>query len=177
MVDQKTFEAWAAQFQFIGGNRESREFSIVSFVTELNISKEEFTNAIHNFVQKAKENGSDIQPAYTNEEIQAIYGLQTQINEIFVSEYSILQNDTIYTPEWLYTHRVDEYQAEGLSPQEVRSKISFYEKIPFTPDAEEAFSQKLQAYTGQGLKTEASCPPVEVPSAPPVPAGTTPPPF
>lgn len=153
LAAEDNFDEWIRTFDFEGGTRDGEEFSIVTYVKEFGIAKDMVTAAIEENLAAARKNGIEnpVSPLST-EQINAIYGTQTEIDKVFLSEFSILLEGRIYTPEWLYTHSVSDYTTAGLTPQMVSDKLPIYKSIPFTVEAKEAFSEKLTAFTGVGLE-------------------------
>ena len=61
---------------------------------------------------------------YTQEMADALYSNdQNKINEVFVSPYAIFKNGEIYTPEWLDTHTLEEFNEVGITLEDIVNKI------------------------------------------------------
>jgi hypothetical protein len=87
---------------------------------------------------------------YTEEEIEAIANLDKDaLNELFVSDYCIIKDRSIYTPEWLYCHSLEDYVVAGISPDDVKSRISLYQELPYSVEGAEFFGEKLSEFTGE----------------------------
>lgn len=115
--------------------------NIYSFITEFNITREEAETALEYYL-----NDNYI----TYEHLDIIFSGDVElITKTFASDLSIAVGDRIYTPEWLYTHSIEEYRAAGITADDILSRVDSYRYILFTDEARQAFSEKLSAYTGE----------------------------
>ena len=56
--------------------------------------------------------------------VDALYSNdETRIKEAFVSPYAIFKNGEIYTPEWLDTHTLEEFNEVGITLEDIVNKI------------------------------------------------------
>ena len=119
--------------------------NIYSFITEFNITREEAETALEYYLNTPEEFEH-----ITYEHLDIIFSGNVElITKTFASEYSIVIGDRIYTPEWLYTHSIEEYKAAGITAEDILSRVKLYSSIFFTDEARQAFSEKLSAYTGE----------------------------
>ena len=60
----------------------------------------------------------------TQERVDALYSKdRSKIKEAFVSPYAIFKNGEIYTPEWLDTHTLEEFNEVGITLEDIVNKI------------------------------------------------------
>lgn len=124
--------------------------NIYSFITEFNITREEAETALEYYLNTAEEFEH-----ITYEHLDIIFSGDVElITKTFASDLSIAVGDRIYTPEWLYTHSIEEYRAAGITAEDILSKVDSYRYILFTDEARQAFSEKLSAYTGETVVIE-----------------------
>ena len=70
-----------------------------------------------------------------------------KINEHFANQSALVKDGKIYTPEWIYTHGIQDYAAEGLPIDLVEEKVNqFKDSIPFTNEAKKALEVKVSNY-------------------------------
>lgn len=119
--------------------------NIYAFITAFNITREEAETALEHYLNTPEEY-EHIQ----YEDLDIIYSGDIElITKTFASEASIVVGDRIYSPEWVYTHSPEEYEAAGITKKDILSKVEWYSRIMFTDEARLAFSEKLSAYTGE----------------------------
>lgn len=90
----------------------------------------------------------------TEEEIQVVYsGSVKQINETFASEYCIVVDGNIFTPEWLLNHPISEYKSNGITYEQLKEKFdgeyAHFLVLDGKDDYLEIFESKLQALKEQ----------------------------
>lgn len=124
--------------------------NIYAFITDFGITKEEAEEALKYYL-----NSDDPQIRITREEFDIIFSGDVElITKTFASEYSIVIGENIYSPEWVYFHSAEDYEAAGITPDMLAEKIEWYSKILFTDEARTAFSEKLSAYIGRTVVIE-----------------------
>lgn len=120
--------------------------NIYSFITEFSITKDEAETAIvyyldNNFI--------------SHEQLDIIYSDDKElITKTFASEYSIVIGENIYCPNWIYTHKTDDYAVAGITSDVIAEKASAYSNFYLTEEACVAFADKLSAYTGETISIE-----------------------
>ena len=141
LVPRDDFTAWINQHT--EKVRESEErippLTILEFVTEFDISKDQLLSVI----------AEDNDPSWTitREDVDVIYsGDMELINRTFINEYSVLHNNKIYTPEWLYEHTTAEYIEAGLSNDEVSYVMEKMKDLPFIAEAKKAIENKYRKF-------------------------------
>lgn len=106
---------------------------------EFDISKDQLLSVI----------AEDNDPSWTitREDVDVIYsGDMELINRTFINEYSVLHNNKIYTPEWLYEHTTAEYIEAGLSDDEVSYVMEKMKDLPFIAEAKKAIENKYRKF-------------------------------
>ena len=87
--------------------------------------------------------------AFTEEEIDLLLGEdQAKAMAHFASPSTIVIGEKGYSEKWMYDHTIEEYKAEGISPEMVAAVQPYYYNPLFVQEAADAFSQKLYEYTG-----------------------------
>jgi|LSQX01.2.fsa_nt_gb hypothetical protein len=125
-LDSKMVSEWVEQYEKEkkAGNLDTTYPPLVKFIKDCNIPQETCRKIMIKI--KANEENQGIRPQIhlTEEEIQVIYSWdKKKINEAFVSEYCILANGEIYTPEWLLNHPVSEYKNKGITHEQLNEKV------------------------------------------------------
>ena len=87
--------------------------------------------------------------AFTEEEIDLLLGDdQAAAMAHFASPSTIVTGEKGYSEKWMYDHEIEQWAAEGITPEMVISVQENYYNPLFTREAAKAFSQKLYYYTG-----------------------------
>lgn len=147
LLDKNKVNDWINQFD---SNAINERANIYYFLKDLNISKDTAVEWLKRENELDDELG--ISHSLTLDDINILYSDNEElIKENFVSEYTILSNGKIYTPEWIYTHSLKDYEAEEISFDLISSKLSLYEDIPFTSEALTALENKVNSYAKMGL--------------------------
>jgi len=146
------YEQWKAEIKETQSDRYDIENSInlYSFCKYFKISNEQLESFIEEQMQIDKENG--ITDSWDKNDLEIL--LSDDINKIrqhFISEYAILSNDKIYTPEWIYTHTIQAYEAEEIPSEFIEEKMELYKDIPFSAKALDALEKKLNSYLQMDL--------------------------
>ena len=86
--------------------------------------------------------------AFTDEEIDLLLGDDdAKAMACFASPSTIVIGNRGYSTKWMYDHSIEDYKAEGITPEMVMAVQSHYYNPLFTQEAADAFSKKLYAYT------------------------------
>lgn len=141
LVGEKEAQAWLNEyFASKKAGTESSELTVLRFIEHFDISKEELIKAVSD---------SDYPDGWIIDisDIEVIYsGNDDLIQQTFVNEYALLYNGVIYTPEWLYTHSLDDYAKEGLPIESVNACMEKMRELPFTHEAQNAIADKSTNY-------------------------------
>ena len=149
LVSQDDLNKWSEGFGGVHDIQTSLNdyVNLYSFMTYFNISNEEVTEFIYN-QNKVSESVSDLESKFTDDEIKVICTRdEKRIMVQFASEFSVINNGTVYSPQWIYTHSIDDYKKERIPSELILEKALMYDKIPFTSDAREALDAKINAYS------------------------------
>lgn len=145
LVDSDERTAWKDSLDFFNNPPSSLHeyLNVYSFIKYFNLSDEEVTNALTAYL-----NSSNPQVKITEQELDIIlHGTEAEVIDYFASDYSIVVDDKIYCPFWIYTHTPAAYEEAGITPEMLQQKLSLYATIPFEPAALEALNQKIDNYT------------------------------
>ena len=116
--------------------------NVYSFITSFDIAKDEAESALSVYLDS-----DDDQIRIAREEFDTVFsGDKSAVTKEFASDYSIVINDKVYCPNWIYTHSVSDYYEAGISAEEIDSKVTLYSVFGFTDEAREAFEDKLSVY-------------------------------
>lgn len=84
---------------------------------------------------------------YTDEEIEAIAsGDVEKCFNLFTYNASILKNDLIYTPAYIYNNSMDKLEEAGITAEEIAARTKLYSSFSLTDDQMTAFQNKLLKY-------------------------------
>lgn len=76
------------------------------------------------------------------------------VTEAFATEYAIVKGGKAYSPYWIYVHGIDDYEAAGLTPEELEHKLQYYASFRYSDSAREFFEKKLTEFivpAGDGI--------------------------
>ena len=86
--------------------------------------------------------------AFTEEEIGLLLGDdQAAVMAHFASPATIVMGEKGYCEKWMYDHTIEQWAAEGITPEMVIYAQEHYVNPLFTQEAAKAFSQKLYSFT------------------------------
>lgn len=124
--------------------------NVYSFITDFNITKEEAASALEDYIDSEYES-----VRITQDQFNILFSGDIElITKTFASEYSIVHDDNIYSPEWIYTHSQSDYEAAGINAEDLAEKVPMYANLNLTEAARAAFSDKLSSYTGVAINIE-----------------------
>lgn len=124
--------------------------NVYSFITSFNVTKEEAETALSVYL-----NSNDEQIRITKDEFDTIFsGNVAAISAAFASDYSIVVGQSVYCPNWIYTHTADDYAVAGITTNDIAEKASVYSTFNLTENACAAFENKLSAFTGEPISIE-----------------------
>lgn len=88
-------------------------------------------------------------PYATDEDIEILLSRDGRaVAAQFVNEASIVVEDRIYTPLWVYSHSVESYRSEGITPRQIVEKLPIYSVFPYDDVARRDFERRLSEFTG-----------------------------
>lgn len=127
----------------------SESVNVASFIKYFNITKEEFTNAVKSLNEfdmlsdEYKYSNADIEILFCNDEFK--------INKYFASDYCIVCDGYIYSPEWLYNHTLSEVTNTGITSEMIKEKIPYYENLPLIKTERDKFQELLSNIVGENI--------------------------
>ena len=81
------------------------------------------------------------------DELEAILsGNETAMLQDFANYSTIVIGAQYYTPEWMYTHSIEDYRTAGITPEMVQERSCEMLLEEFTEEARAAFAAKLRYY-------------------------------
>lgn len=132
--------------------------NLYSFMVHFNIPAEDVCAALQDFnkmqEQWRDERGIPINSStyYTEDDLEALKSENMEtITNYFASTYSIVVDDNIYSPNWIYYHTVDDYAVCGITADDIKDHISQYSNINFESNALSAFESKISNYIGESI--------------------------
>lgn len=126
--------------------------NIYSFMVYFSLSADDVCNALEKsnafFEQWLNEGLTGVQTAiFTDEELDVLRtGDKEAIAAQFASDYSIVVENKIYSPNWVYYHTAEDYAACGITAEMLEEAAPKYAAINFTAEAQEALENKLSDY-------------------------------
>ena len=127
MLGADTVSEWCDRYDAAqkAGTADDDSPMLVQFIRDRQVP-EETCRAVMDSIRENEEQFEGMTPTLwlTEEEIGVIYSGDTKrINETFASEYCIVANGEIFTPEWLLNHPVREYRRYGITYDQLKEKI------------------------------------------------------
>lgn len=100
---------------------------------------------------------------FTDEEIDLILSDDTEaVAAHFASETAIRKGDNLYSLYWIYSHPISDYISNGITPEDLESRVPYYNETPMSLEAKAAMKGKIQAYaSGDYELTQAQAPAAE----------------
>lgn len=135
--------------------------NLYSFMIHFDVSGEEVCAALQEFneMQERWRDERDIpinsSTYYTAEDFEAMKSEdKTTITNHFASEFSIIVDDKIYSPNWVYYHTSDDYEKCGITADAIKEHIDKYAQINFDSEAAIVFENKLSDFTGASVSLQ-----------------------
>lgn len=148
LVDQDEFVAWVERRESIDDDvRIPEDFSLLTFIKDFNITKEQFKTA----------HSQRYEPAFTDEEIDVIYSDDKRLlAQTFVHPNAILVDDEIYTPYWLSCHTLDEIEDAGITLEMLEEKYQGWNTnlVGVKADIKENVAEKLEEYKAEKISAQ-----------------------
>ena len=100
---------------------------------------------------------------FTDEEIDLILSDDTEaVAAHFASETAIRKGDNLYSLYWIYSHPISDYISNGITPQDIESRIPYFSEAGISLEAKAAMKGKIEAYVSEDYElTQAQAPAVE----------------
>ncbi|MDR0918055.1 MAG: hypothetical protein LBM93_02215 [Oscillospiraceae bacterium] len=137
----------------IGNNTLENTSNLYTFFRDFNVPVDTFVNLINEFnginidISEKFDNEVYLSDNFSEEEILALSNFdQDLINELFVTEYCIIKGNSIYSPEWIYCHSIEDYTLAGITPEDIKSKLPYYQNFPYTEEANAFLQNKFSLF-------------------------------
>jgi len=116
--------------------------NMYSFIQDFDIPADDVRNAMQDYIT-----AWDAEKSFREDELSAILsGNQSAMLNYFGNLSALRNGDKIYTPAWLYAHSIEDYLAEGITPEMIRENMRYYFYFDFTDEAKTAFLNKLNYF-------------------------------
>ena len=80
----------------------------------------------------------------------------------FASETAIRKGDNLYSLYWIYSHPISDYISNGITPEDLESRVPYYNETSMSLEAKAAMKGKIEAYaSGDYELTQAQAPAME----------------
>lgn len=123
----------------------SEGVNVISFINYFDIKKETFIDSI-----KAL-NETELLPdeyKYSDEDIAMLFSNnEASINQYFASDYCIVCEGYVYSPEWLLKHTSEEIKNAGITTEMIQKKMTQYNELPLTNEDKDKFQELLNDMT------------------------------
>lgn len=84
---------------------------------------------------------------FTDEEIDLLLSDNTEaIAEYFAHENAIRKGENLYSLYWVYMHPISDYIANGITPEDIQSKMPYFDKFGVQPAAKTALENKINSF-------------------------------
>ncbi|MFA5657992.1 MAG: hypothetical protein WC900_01770 [Oscillospiraceae bacterium] len=149
LVDNSAYKEYFAETSPLYSDSTSiRElFGMYSFIIHFNIPDE----TVRDILVKQRELYIRLNSSaryFTDEEIDLLLSRDdVKIAEYFIQPYAIAKDGNVYSPKWIYTHTIEDYEKAGFSADLISEKVeAFIEILPFTAEAKAALENKVTEY-------------------------------
>ncbi len=123
IVGGEAFEEWRIGKESAGCTTDlSEEVNLYALIRDFPQYKEEIRARLLEMLEIDRRHGWNI--TLSEEEIELLMnGEKDAVSEYFASPAAICHDGKIYSPEWLDTHEVSDYEAEKLPKEQLREKL------------------------------------------------------
>lgn len=149
LAAKEEVEAWLAAFDKEPGqyHKLSEYANIYSFIITFNIPDEEVESALG---RRMLEGWVDNGLLTTKEDLEVLFSHdEAAVAKQFASEYSIVTDDCIYSPAWIYYHTVSDWNNAGITKEMIREKLAAYSRLSLSDEAMLALEEKLDTFLGE----------------------------
>lgn len=145
--EQEEFSQWQERYSFhIPASELEKSENIYTFIFDFAFTREEIKKE---FEIMGKQYAEYI---FTDEEVDVLFsGDEEEMTDRFVSKYAIAVGKYAYSPFWLYTHDITDYEAVGITRESVREKAVLYDSLLLPAEAKAAFAAKINDFLGEEL--------------------------
>lgn len=123
IVGKEAFEEWRiGKKSFSCTTDPSENMNLYALILDFPQHKAAIEACLYELAEIDRKNGWNVHP--TEEEIELLMnGEKDEIFAYFVSPAAVYQDGKIYSPQWLDTHTVADYEAENLPKDQLREKL------------------------------------------------------
>lgn len=148
IIGGEAFEEWRIGKAAAGCTTDlSEEVNLYALIRDFPQYKEEIRARLLELLEIDRRHGWNI--TLSEEEIELLMnGEKDAASEYFASPAAICQDGKIYSPEWLDTHEVSDYEAEKLSKEQLREKLDEILRLSNFMDLT-SLTEKLSEYLGE----------------------------
>ncbi len=94
-----------------------------------------------------KERSGNENEDLTDEDIDILLSSDSEaIAQHFAAETAICKGENLYSLKWIYTHFAEDYAAAGITAEDIKRILPFFEDVGLTGEAKNAIKTKLNAY-------------------------------
>lgn len=148
IVGEEAFEEWRIGKESFGCTTDpSENMNLYALILDFPEHKAAMEARLHELAEIDRKNGWNVD--LTEEEIELFMnGEKDEIFAYFVSPAAVYQDGKIYSPEWLDTHTVADYEAENLPKDQLREKLDEILWLSNVMDLT-SLAEKLSEYLGE----------------------------
>lgn len=162
LVDDEALQQWIDKMNSNETPCDIEDFiNIYSFMVYFDISAEEVCRILKEsnefYLDKIGDNPDSglWTIIYTDDELDALRtGDKEIITAQFAADLSIVVEDKIYSPNWVYYHTAEDYTSCGITAEMLSEAASEYSAINFTAEAREALESKLSDFAQTAVSLE-----------------------
>lgn len=148
IVGEEAFkEWWRGKKSFSCTTDPSENMNLYALILDFPQHKAAIEACLYELAEIDRRNGWNVH--LTEEEIELLMnGEKDEIFAYFVSPAAVYQDGKIYSPKWLDTHTVAEYEAENLPKDQLREKLDRILWLSNVMDLT-SLAEKLSEYLGE----------------------------
>lgn len=151
VIGAEAFEEWRQGKESVGCTTDlAEEVNLYALILDFPQHKAAMEARLTELAEIDRANGWKVSP--DEEEIELLMnGEKDAISEYFVSPAAIWHDGKIYSPEWLDTHEVSDYEAEAIPPEKIREKLDEILWLSAFTDLS-GLAEKLSIYLGEPIE-------------------------
>lgn len=138
--DETEWSAWTESFKNSEAPSKLTDYAnVYSLITDFDVS-DELVREI--YAQHDDMSEDDVEVLLSRDE--------KAILAHFASDYSIVIDDRVYSPQWIYEHTAEDYILEGITSEMLSEKLDKYELLGFSSEATNYLNEKLLRFIEPG---------------------------
>lgn len=148
IVGEEAFEEWRLGKESVGCTTDlSEEMNLYALILDFPQHKAAIEARLYKMAEIDRVNGWTVLP--NEEEIELLLnGEKDAVSAYFASPAAVYHDGRIYSPEWLDTHTVADYEAENLPKDQLREKLDGILWLSNFMDLT-SLTEKLSEYLGE----------------------------